>query len=109
MTKWVEIRNGDTILFKQKTGKGSVVFTANHGNFFMPAKIGMRIKGNKKPIQKNEEFIFNESIVQSVSGTTRVVKCTLTRKLDNSSFYISEMDLMRYFSKSNRSNLGGLI
>lgn len=107
MTKWVEIRQGDSILFKEKTGKGSVVFTSNNGNYFMPAKIGMRIKGIKKPIIKNEEFIFNGSTVQAASGFSRVVKCELLRLCDNTNFYISEMDLMTYFSKSNRSSLGG--
>ena len=107
MSKWVEIRQGDSILFKEKTGKGSVVFTTNNGNYFMPAKIGMRIKGIKKPIAKNEEFIFNGSTVQAASGISRVVKCELLRLSDNTSFYVSEMDLMTYFSKSNKSSLGG--
>ena len=107
MTQWVEIRQGDTILFKEKTGKGSVVFTSSNGNYFMPAKVGMRIKGIKKPIVKNEEFIFNGSTVQAASATSRVVKCELLRLSDNNIFYISEMDLMAYFAKSNRSSLGG--
>ena len=106
--KWVEIRNGDTIHFKNKTGSGSVVFTPNNGNYFMPAKIGMRLKGTKKPIAKYEEFILNDSIVQSAHGKNRIVKCTLIRKSDNCHFFISEFDLMQYFGKTNRSNLGGL-
>ena len=109
MTQWVEIRQGDSILFKEKTGKGSVVFTSNSGNYFMPAKIGMRIKGLKKPIAKHEEFIFNGSTVQAASGTSRVVKCELLRLSDNTSFFVSEMNLMAYFAKSNRSRLGGHI
>ena len=107
MTQWVEIRQGDTILFKEKTGKGSVVFTSSNGNYFMPAKVGMIIKGIKKPIVKLEEFIFNGSTVQAASGTSRVVKCELLRLSDNVSFFISEMDLMAYFAKSNKSSLGG--
>ena len=107
MTQWVEIRQGDSILFKEKTGKGSVVFTSSKGNYFMPAKVGMRIKGLKKPIAKNEEFIFNGSTVQAACGTSRVVKCELLRLSDNVSFFVSEMDLMSYFAKSNRSSLGG--
>lgn len=108
MTTWVEIRTGDTILFKNRTGTGSVVITEKNGNYFMPAKIGMRIKGMKKPIQKSEEFIFNGSVVQAASGTTRVVKCELLRLVDGVSFYVSEMDLMTYFSKANKSQLGGI-
>jgi len=106
--RWVEIRCGDTILFKNKTGSGSVVFTPNNGNYFMPAKIGMRLKGIKKPIEKYEEFILNDSVVQSVHGNSRVIKCTLIRKSDNCQFFISEFDLMQYFGKTNRSNLGGI-
>lgn len=108
MTTWVEIRTGDTILFKNKTGTGSVVLTEHSGNYFMPAKIGMRIKGIKKPIQRSEEFIFNGSVVQSASGTERIVKCELLRLSDNTNFYVSEFDLMSYFSKSNKSQLGGI-
>jgi len=107
MTQWVEIRQGDTILFKEKTGKGSVVFTSNRGNYFMPAKVGMRIKGIKKPIAAHEEFIFSGSTVQAASGSSRVVKCELLRLSDNESFFISEMNLMSYFAKSDKSSLGG--
>jgi hypothetical protein len=107
MNKWIEIRNGDTILFKGKTGTGSVVFTEFHGNYFMPAKIGMRIKGPKKPIKKFEEFVLNDSIVQSANGNSRIVKCMLTRLSDNVEFAISEFDLMQYFGKTNQSRLGG--
>ena len=108
MTTWVEIRTGDIILFKNKTGTGSVVLTENNGNYFMPAKIGMRIKGLKKPIQRSEEFIFNGSVVQATSGTTRVVKCELLRISDNTNFFVSELDLMSYFSKANKSQFGGI-
>ena len=108
MTTWTEIRTGDIILFKNRTGSGSVVTTENCGNYFMPAKIGMRIKGFKKPIQRSEEFIFSGSVVQASSGTSRVVKCELLRLSDNTIFYVSEMDLMTYFSKSNKSQLGGV-
>jgi hypothetical protein len=108
MATWVEIRTGDTILFKNKSGTGSVVLTENNGNYFMPAKIGMRIKGIKKPIKRSEEFIFSGSTVQAASGTSRIVKCELLRLSDNTNFYVSEMDLMTYFSKSNKSQLGGI-
>ena len=108
MTQWVEVRNGDTIIFNKGTGKGSVVLTEGKGNYFMPAKLGMRIKGIKKPIVKNEEFIYNGSIVQSSSGKDRIVKCKLLRLSDNVSFAVSEFDLWNYFSKLDRSNLGGV-
>tara|TARA_B100001989_G_C24501847_1_gene445364 strand:- start:89 stop:424 length:336 start_codon:yes stop_codon:yes gene_type:complete len=107
MTKWIEIKYGDIIKFKGKSGTGSVVFTENKGNYFMPAKLGMRIKGIKKPIKKYEEFVFNDSVVQSASGNHRVVKCFLTRISDNCEFAVSEQCLMRYFGKTNQSRLGG--
>ena len=107
MTQWVEVRNGDAIYFNKKTGKGSVVLTGGKGNYFMPAKSGMRIKGIKKPIVENEEFIFNGSTVQSSSGKSRIVKCKLLRLSDNTMFYVSEFNLWNYFSKSSRSSLGG--
>ena len=107
MTKWIEIRYGDIIKFKGKSGTGSVVFTENNGNYFMPAKLGMRIKGIKKPIKKYEEFVFNDSVVQSASGNSRVIKCFLTRISDNCEFAVSEQCLMRYFGKTNQSRLGG--
>ena len=108
MTQWVEVRNGDAIYFNRKTGKGSVVLTGGNGNYFMPAKTGMRIKGEKKPIIENEEFIFSGSTVQSSSGKSRIVKCKLLRLSDNTMFYVSEFNLWNYFSKSLRSRLGGI-
>ena len=107
MTKWIEIRYGDIIKFKGKSGTGSVVFTENNGNYFMPAKLGMRIKWIKKPSKKYEEFVFNDSVVQSASGNSRVIKCFLTRISDNCEFAVSEQCLMRYFGKTNQSRLGG--
>lgn len=109
MTKWSEVRINDRILFKAKTGSGSVVKTESHGYYFMPAKIGMRLKGIKKPIERNEIFILNNVQVQEASGTDRIVKCQLTRINDGIQFSISEDSLIRYFGKSDQSFLGGPI
>ena len=104
--KWVEVRNGDSVYFIGNTGEGSVVKTENHGRYFMPAKIGMRIKGVKSPIMKMERFIFADSKVQKVDGCERIIKCFLTRIEDSTVFAVSERQLHRYFGKSNESSLG---
>jgi hypothetical protein len=107
MTKWSEIRVNDRIFFKGKSGTGSVVKTERHGYYFMPAKIGMRLKGVKKPISKYEMFILNDIQVQEILMNDRTVKCLLTRASDGTQFAISEDSLMRYFGKSDQSVLGG--
>jgi hypothetical protein len=104
--KWVELRNGDTVYFIRNSGEGSVVKTESHGRYFMPAKIGMRIKGIKNPIMKFEKFIFTNSRVQKSEGCERIVKCYLTRIEDSTIFAISERQLHKYFGKSNESSLG---
>lgn len=107
-TKWGEVRNGDSVYFKGKTGTGSVVKTKNHGRYFMPAKLGMRIKGEINPIIKNERFIFSGSKVQFVEGSDRIVKCFITRVTDNSIVAISEKQFMQYFYKTNQTNFGDI-
>tara|TARA_Y100000114_G_C11562800_1_gene232592 strand:- start:49 stop:378 length:330 start_codon:yes stop_codon:yes gene_type:complete len=104
--KWSEARNGDYVYFKGKIGQGSVVKTAKHGNYFMPAKIGMRIKGKKYPILNNELFIINSYKIQKVDKTSRVIKVYLTRINDSMMFAISENQLVQYFYKKEGSNLG---
>jgi len=106
MSKWSEIRVNDRIFFKEKSGSGSIVKTERHGHYFMPAKIGMRLKGHKKPITKYEMFILNDIQVQEVLNKNRTIKCLLTRASDGIQFAISEDSLMRYFGKSEQSILG---
>ena len=60
MTKWVEVKKGDKIIFNSDNGKGSVVKIKNKGYCFMPAKIGMRLNGEKSPIGKFEMFILTD-------------------------------------------------
>lgn len=108
MAQWIEVRNGDRVYFGGKNGEGSVVNTENHGNYFMPARIGMRIKGIKKPIGNNEAFIFSNSEVQKVDKSERIVKIKLIRTFDGEEFFISETQFMQFFVKRNESNLGGL-
>tara|TARA_Y200000002_G_scaffold376982_1_gene381786 strand:- start:3324 stop:3656 length:333 start_codon:yes stop_codon:yes gene_type:complete len=108
-TKWVEVRNGDYVYFIGKRGQGSVVKTESRGNYFMPAKIGMRIKGKKFPILNDEAFIMNDSKVQKVDKTERIVKVYLTRVADGVTFAISETQFMQYFGKKDISNFGSIL
>ena len=104
--RWVELRNGDSVCFIGNSGTGSVVKTERHGRYFMPAKVGMRIKGEKSPILRMERFIFTESKIQKVDGCNRIIKCFLTRIEDSTIFAISERQLHKYFGKTNESSLG---
>lgn len=108
MRQWVEVRTGDRVYFNGKNGEGSVVNTKNHGNYFMPARIGMRIKGTKKPIAKNEAFTFSSSEVQRVVKRERIVKINLIRAFDGEEFSISEFQFMQFFVRKDESNLGGI-
>jgi len=105
--KWIEVRSGDRVYFNGKNGEGSVVATENHGNYFMPARTGMRIKGVKKPISKYESFTMASSEVQKVDKCKRTVKIILTRTLDGEEFAISESQFMQFFTKRDESSLGG--
>lgn len=104
--KWVELRNGDSVYFIGNSGTGSVVKTESHGRYFMPAKVGMRIKGEKSPIAFRERFIFTASKIQKVDGCERIIKCFLTRIEDSTIFAVSERQLHKYFGKTNESSLG---
>lgn len=107
MTKWVETKNNDSLYFSAETGKGSIVETEKHGRYFMPAKIGMRLKGKKSPIRKYERFTFSGYKIQKVEGNRRVLKFFLIREFDGHMFAISEENAQKYFSKSSESSLGG--
>ena len=53
MTKYVEIRKGDIIIFNKKTGTGSFVNIKGKGNYFMPSKKEIRLDGQKLPIRQS--------------------------------------------------------
>jgi len=106
MNRWIEVRNGDRVYFNGKNGEGSVVKTEDNHSYFMPARIGMRLKGVKKPIIKNEAFIMSNSEVQKVDKCKRVVKIMLTRAFDGEEFAISESQFMQFFIRRDESSLG---
>lgn len=106
MTKWVEVKKGDRIIFKSGNGKGSVVKVKNKGFYFMPAKIGMRLNGVKSPIGNSELFVITDFVVLKYEGEY-LVNCHLTRCKDSTQFIVNERNLQRYFSKINQSSLGG--
>ena len=105
MTKWVEVRKSDRIIFKEKNGKGSVVKVENKGFYFMPAKLGMRLSGIKSPIGNSEMFVVSDFEVIKYEGKY-MVNCYLTRCKDSIQFIVNERNLQRYFCKINQSSLG---
>lgn len=103
--KYAEVRTNDILTFSGANGSGSVVKTQKHGYYFMPAKSGMRLKGVKSPILKNERFVFTSFRVQKADASGRIIKCILTRLNDGTNFAISEYFFHRYFQKIDLSNL----
>ena len=103
----VELKKGDLVFFKENHGQGSVVKIKSKGLYFMPAKFGMRISGEKSPIAKFEKFVFNDYVVQKKTNK-RIIKCNLTRISDGTQFAISENELYNYFCKTNNSFLGDI-
>ena len=107
MIKWVEVKKGDKIVFNSGNGRGSIVKVKNKGYHFMPAKIGMRLNGEKSPIGKLEMFILTD-IKWFKFEDEYITNCYVTRCKDNTSFLISDRNLQRYFSKTQLSSLGGI-
>ena len=99
MAKFVEIRSGDIVIFKEKSGKGSFVQLDNNDIYFVPAKKEMRLSGKKMPIRRNEAFVFSGSTVLETKGSTRIVKINLTRLKTGQTCYVSEFNLHKYFAK----------
>jgi hypothetical protein len=104
MTKFVEIRKGDVIVFNSKSGTGSFVNLKNKGIYFMPAKKETRLDGQKFPIKRNEAFIFSGYELLEAKGSTRTTKIILTRVITNQTCFISEYYLHKYFSKPENSS-----
>ena len=99
MTKYVELKTGDIILFVKKSGKGSFTTIKDKGTYFMPAKKETRLNGVKIPVARNEPFIFTGSKLLHVKGRHRIVRIELTRIKTKQTCYISEYNLHKYFSK----------
>ena len=103
--KYTEVKENDVVTFSAKSGSGSVVKTKSHGYYFMPAKLGMRLKGDISPILKNERFVFTSYRVQKADSEGRIIKCILTRLSNGTNFAVSEDFFHRYFKKIDLSNL----
>jgi len=99
MTKLIEIRKGDIVIFNKKTGAGSFVLLKNKGNYFMPSKKETRLDGQKLPVKFNEPFVYLGYEILEVKGTTRTIKISLNRMKTNQPCFISEYHLYKYFSK----------
>ena len=102
-----EIRAGDTIYFKGKSGSASIVSIPTHKkSIFMPNKEGISIEGYKFPIIKNEKFKVGDFEVLEVKDNKRYVNISLSREINEHSFIASEDNLFKYFSISKRSIYG---
>lgn len=107
MNQWTELKKGDRIVFRAKNGKGSVVKVKNKGHYFMPAKLGMRLRGEKSPIGKFENFVVSDLAYKEFEGKYIMYAC-LSRCSDSIQFIVNYPDLQRYFAKTNISSLGGI-
>ncbi len=99
--KWVEIKNGDVVLFTHKTGTASFTTIKDKGTYFMPAKIGMRLDGYKIPILKEEAFIYNGYTELGEDRKTCIVKIDITRLKTNQMCSLSYHNFQKYFSKTD--------
>ena len=96
--KWVEIKNGDVVLFTGKTGTASFTTLKDKGTYFMPAKKGMRLDGYKIPILKNEPFIYNGYTELGEERKSCIVKINITRLKTNQICSLSYYNFQKYFS-----------
>ena len=99
MTRFVEIRKGDIIIFNKETGTGSFVYLKNKGNYFMPSKKQTRLDGQKLPVKIHEPFVYLGCEVLETKGPTRMVKICLNRMKTNQTCFVNEYHLHQYFSK----------
>jgi hypothetical protein len=105
--KNIEIKEGDIIIFKSKSGSASFVKVDDKGIYFKPAKEGMNLDGIKFPIKRNEAFVYNNVKVLEVKGACRVLRIELTRLKTGQSCYLSEDHFHNYFVKpENQLNYG---
>lgn len=105
MKMFRELRQGDLVSFKKKSGSGSFVKVENKGYYFMPAKIDMRLEGeDKKPIQKNEIFVYSGYKLLLTEEDKRAVRISLVRETTGQLCFISENDLHNYFNFIIRKN-----
>lgn len=99
MSKYVELRTGDIILFVKKSGTGSFTTVPDKGTYFMPAKKETRLNGAKIPIAKYEPFIYTGSKLLYVKGKERIIRIELTRLKTKQTCYVSEYNMHKYFGR----------
>jgi hypothetical protein len=95
--KFKEIKTSEIVFFKEPTGTGSVVNVPGKGFYFMPAKKGLRLEGEKKPIVHGESFVFLNYEVLNYSPGKRNIKIQMSRIQDNTIFSIEEHFFKTYF------------
>ena len=94
-----ELKQSDILVFKEDSGSGSFVKVEMKGNYFMPAKKGLRLEGKSKPIRKYEKFTYIDYEVLK-RETPRVLRMSLLRQSTGEKCFISETDLFKYFAYS---------
>jgi len=102
--KLKELKSGEIILFKGKTGSASFTKINDKGIYFTPRKKGLQLEGTRKPIIQYEKFIFNGSEVLHSQGSTRTVKIFLTRIETGEHCFATEGQLWQYFTYSEKAD-----
>lgn len=97
MTKYKELRTGDTLVFRGKNGSGSFVKIPNKGFYFSPAKENMQLKGEDFPISHLEKFTYKAYKILN-GKSPRSIKLFIVRNSTGHMCQISENDLFRNFS-----------
>jgi len=97
--KHTELFPADIIVFNGKTGSASFVTVKDKGTYFVPAREEMKLDGIKIPVKRHEPFIFSESKLLSVEGSSRIIRLSLNRIKTQQTCYISEFNMHKYFGK----------
>jgi len=92
-----EVSKSNTVFFKQKSGKGSVVITDSSKAYFMPALDKTRLEGEKMPIAYGESFSYVGHTVLNAGPGYRQIRIELIRTIDSQLFYLEEHFFRKYF------------
>ena len=99
-----ELKPSDVVVFNSESGTGSFVKVKNKGIYFMPAKKGLRLEGEVKPISKGERFIYIDYEILK-RESPRILRMSLMRQNSGEKCFISENDLFNYFAYSKDQNV----